>query len=305
MEKAVPTNSNECAKVPSTAATSRESLHSLRVALFCWLASIYDLGTSKHSRMQAMEGLRGLAILLVFLCHYDLIILAQLPIGPVLERFGRVVRDVGGTGVDLFFVLSGILIYRAVLKPNMKYSSFLARRAQRIYPTFLAVLMVYVAINVLLMTRLHINPEYQRIPRGLVHSVAYLLANVAFLPGLFPIRPIMNVAWSLSYEWFFYLLLPVVVVTTGIVSWRPRNRIALFFLLAFLFVSLTLLLPDAFHASSNPIRRSHVTLIMFLAGMIVSDALQCEVRRPPRWIGISVSGISDSFRSRIRRYDSD
>jgi peptidoglycan/LPS O-acetylase OafA/YrhL len=62
----------------------------------------------------------------------------------------------------------------------------------------------------------------------------------------------------------------------------------LFFLLAFIFVSLTLLMPDAFHASSNPIRRSHVKLIMFLAGMIVSDALQCGLEGPHRYVDISV-----------------
>ena len=28
------------------------------------------------------------------------------------------------------------------------------------------------------------------------------------LPGLLPIKPIITVAWSLSYEWFFYLTLP-------------------------------------------------------------------------------------------------
>jgi peptidoglycan/LPS O-acetylase OafA/YrhL len=238
--------------------------------------------------MQTLEGLRGLAILLVFLCHYDLIILARLPIGPVLDRLGRVVRDVGGTGVDLFFVLSGFLIYRAVLKPNMKYNSFLVRRAQRIYPTFLAVLAMYITADVFLITRLHIGTEYHRIPQDFKHAIVYLLENVTFLPGLFPIQPIMNVAWSLSYECFFYLFLPIIIVTTGIASWRPKNRIMLFFLLAFIFVSLTLLMPDAFHASSNPIRRSHVKLIMFLAGMIVSDALQCGLEGPHRYVDISV-----------------
>jgi peptidoglycan/LPS O-acetylase OafA/YrhL len=222
MDQALPIRKEEGGKMRSILARTRQSSGSRQPGIFRWLASIYELGDAKRSRMQTLEGLRGLAILLVFLCHYDLIILARLPIGPVLDRLGRVVRDVGGTGVDLFFVLSGFLIYRAVLKPNMKYNSFLVRRAQRIYPTFLAVLAMYITADVFLITRLHIGTEYHRIPQDFKHAIVYLLENVTFLPGLFPIQPIMNVAWSLSYECFFYLFLPIIIVTTASLPGDPR-----------------------------------------------------------------------------------
>ena len=57
-----------------------------------------------------MEGLRGLAILLVFLCHYKIVILDRL--SPAFSSaFFETTVQIGGTGVDLFFLLSGMLIY--------------------------------------------------------------------------------------------------------------------------------------------------------------------------------------------------
>ena len=99
----------------------------------------------------------------------------------------------------MFFVLSGMLIYRAVMKPDLKFTKFLRRRVQRIYPTFLAVFAIYVVMNAVLMLGPPRPPPYNaRIPDGVVPAIGYLLANLAFLPGLFPIQPLMNVAWSLQ-----------------------------------------------------------------------------------------------------------
>lgn len=95
------------------------------------------------SRIMPMEGLRGLAIALVFLCHFQIVILSPLS-ESFHSRFFLVMAQIGGTGVDLFFVLSGMLIYRAALKPGMKYGKFLLRRVERIFPTFVAVLALYI-----------------------------------------------------------------------------------------------------------------------------------------------------------------
>src|SRR5689334_17402764 len=98
---------------PMAKSDATESSWGSRV--YGFLASIYELSEpNSKSRMQAMEGLRGFAILLVFFCHYQDIILRHLPTGDFLGRIGAGVMEAGGTGVDLFFVLSGMLIYRAV-----------------------------------------------------------------------------------------------------------------------------------------------------------------------------------------------
>lgn len=64
-----------------------------------------------HARLLSMEGLRGLAVLLVFLQHYAY----QMQSLSHLDGISRVViaalRSYGNLGVELFFVLSGYLIY--------------------------------------------------------------------------------------------------------------------------------------------------------------------------------------------------
>ena len=80
-----------------------------------------------------LDGLRGVAILLVFLRHYAVLILP-------LKVFYA-----GWVGVDLFFVLSGFLItgilYDARGMPNY-YQNFYLRRALRILPLFYLLFLV-------------------------------------------------------------------------------------------------------------------------------------------------------------------
>src|ERR1039458_2950668 len=100
------------------------------------MARVYTSPDSSN-RLIPMEGLRGVAILLVFFCHYNVLVgrFLVLPYFPadLLQTLARM----GTSGVDLFFLLSGFLIYRATLRPNLKYFRFIARRARRIYPPFL------------------------------------------------------------------------------------------------------------------------------------------------------------------------
>src|SRR5512147_3232958 len=81
----------------------------------------------------ALDGLRGLAILLVLAFHTN-----RPHSTEVLFRYGWL-------GVDLFFVLSGFLITRILISsresPNY-FSSFYVRRILRIWPVYFALLLV-------------------------------------------------------------------------------------------------------------------------------------------------------------------
>src|SRR5579872_6063211 len=123
---------------------------SIRAKLSDW----FEISSGHGSdRFASMEGLRGLAILLVFCAHYYDIIWRDLHAhSATLSTLGDALIGAGGTGVDLFFVLSGFLIYGAVLKSTFNFRKFLARRARRIYPAFLAVFALYLAISPFLHT---------------------------------------------------------------------------------------------------------------------------------------------------------
>lgn len=177
----------------------------------------FEPGGAQSDRVLPMEGLRGLAVLLVFFVHYG----SQLDhaFGPTLPPLGAALQRLGHAGVDLFFVLSGFLIYRMLLGRHRPYVGFLARRVQRLYPAFLVVLALHLGLALA-------SASGGGLPAGGWPLAGTILANLLLLPGLLPIEAIVVVAWSLSYEMAFYLLLPPLVALLRLRGWPPAARIA-------------------------------------------------------------------------------
>ena len=77
-----------------------------------WLTQRFELSRGGGAQnVRPMEGLRGFAVFLVFLVHYVTLVKPWMVHGSALDLFGNLLRSIGSTGVDLFFVLSGYLIY--------------------------------------------------------------------------------------------------------------------------------------------------------------------------------------------------
>ena len=227
-----------------------------------WLKRQLDLARGAQTNLSSMEGLRGFAVFLVFLVHYATLIGPWLPPGGVVERFARGMHAVGNIGVDLFFVLSGYLIYGALIVKARPFFKFIARRIERIYPTFLVVLMLYLALSLMF-------PAESKIPQGAVEATLFLLANVLLLPGLLDIRPVITVAWTLSYEMFYYLTIPLLIGVLRLRTWSSSARF-------WFFLSFAALLA-AFFAWQG----GHVRLLMFLSGILLWEALHgLKVRGP-------------------------
>ena len=94
-----------------------------------------------------MEGLRGFAVFFVFLVHYVFLIEPWLVNQSLTHQFGMYLKNMGNSGVDLFFVLSGYLIYGTLIKKERPFLPYIRRRIQRIYPTFLAVFSIYIILS--------------------------------------------------------------------------------------------------------------------------------------------------------------
>jgi len=157
----------------------------------------------------------------------------------------------GHVGVDLFFVLSGFLIYGSVISKPQNLWEYMRRRVERIYPAFLVVLTLYLVLSFLF-------PAESKLPAGSFDGFLYVLSNILLLPGITSIQPIIVVAWSLSYEFCFYLAAPTAIWLLGMRNWAPRYRIL--FLLAVSGAIVALSISTVF---------PHTRMIGFLSGMIL------------------------------------
>lgn len=214
-----------------------------------------------------MEGLRGFAVLLVFVVHYADLVHPWIAEEPALLAFADALAIIGQSGVDLFFVLSGYLIYGSLISKHQSFVPFLARRIERIYPAFAAVFVLYVALSFAF-------PPESKIPESPGAGAIYLLQNFLLLPGLFPIQPMITVAWSLSYELFYYIAIPGLVAAFQLRRRSSAWRTTLFLILAAIFA--------AYSANND----GRVHLLMFVAGIVLFEALQHSQLRPSSSVGL-------------------
>ncbi|MBX6333162.1 MAG: acyltransferase [Gemmatimonadaceae bacterium] len=157
----------------------------------------------------ALDGVRGVAILLVFTYHA----LRGLPVVRWHEELINRAANAGWVGVDLFFVLSGFLITGILLeaKGGTRYfRSFYTRRVLRIFPLYFAC----VALVIWLVPALHLaTPADAATLRSEQWWYWTYLVNVMVARHDWP-SAVWNTGhlWSLSIEEQFYLLWPAVVL---------------------------------------------------------------------------------------------
>ena len=160
-------------------------------------------------RIPALDGLRGVAILLVLVMHagFPGIAIDSAVSAPLLHGYLWVAL-LGWCGVDVFFVLSGFLItgilVRAKGSPHY-FRDFYARRALRIFPLY------YAAWALLFVV----------LPRPAVAAPDEAWTSLLYLQNwLYGIRgtfsdPARTITWSLAIEEQFYLLWPALVWWTS------------------------------------------------------------------------------------------
>ncbi len=102
----------------------------------------------EDSRVLELDGLRGLAILLVVIWHY--FALPYTPEAKTILGYVHVLTRMTWSGVDLFFVLSGYLISTNLLATRERptyFRTFYTRRCARILPLYFAVLGVHAILT--------------------------------------------------------------------------------------------------------------------------------------------------------------
>src|SRR6266849_4754306 len=154
------------------------------------------------SRVVELDGIRGIAILLVLALHFGLPVC---PPGILHDILGM-----GWAGVDLFFVLSGFLITGILLDSKGKpdyFRRFYLRRVFRILPIYYAYLIVFFHVVPVIA---HATGRLATFEYGRGDEVWYwiYLSNWRHAVNQ---NPHLRHFWSLSIEEQFYIVWPLVV----------------------------------------------------------------------------------------------
>jgi peptidoglycan/LPS O-acetylase OafA/YrhL len=160
-----------------------------------------DPSARKEVRIPELDGIRGIAVLLVLALHGFAWSMQE----DTWKGFPRVIELLtrpGGLGVDLFFVLSGFLITGILLdsagKPHY-FRNFYGRRALRILPLYYLMLLLIFLF-------------YPRSGNFVLLGLFY----ISNMTGIFGVPNVYGPLWSLSVEEHFYLLWPWAVSTLGL-----------------------------------------------------------------------------------------
>jgi exopolysaccharide production protein ExoZ len=160
--------------------------------------------------------------------------------------------DIGRAGVDVFFVISGVIMWKVTADTERRPRAFVWRRVTRVAPLYWLITLVLTAVAL-------VWPDFL----DNVHPAAgHVLLSLAFIPHMDPKGlpfPLYGPGWSLNYEAFFYLLFAAALLA-------PRARQARLVCggLAFTVVIGLLLGDPVYQLGANPM------LLQFAAGVAIA-----------------------------------
>ena len=175
-----------------------------------WVERFLDRPRTRHGHFDALDGLRGLAVLIVIASHMSLLGLGIVP--------GVSFGGIGKSGVYLFFVLSAFLLTRLLVErapagfaDARLWMAYALRRVLRIWPLYLTVLAASWAATA---------AGVAAWPYPL--DAARVLRHLALREG-------ESVLWSIPVEFKFYAWLPLVAVGIAWMlqrGWKPLAQLA-------------------------------------------------------------------------------
>ena len=232
--------------------------------------------TMNAKRSDLLDWVRTAAIALVLLRHGYV---SQLEFSSPTTAWPALMGNLAGNGwlgVDLFFVLSGFLLSRQLLRKDRAsigefVGDFWRRRAYRILPTYLAVL---IPIWLVL--------EYAGDGIGGPGHLQ-LLVHLLFLQDYFG-SDLLVTTWSLATEEKFYLLLPLLVILSFRTS--PKRFAGMLVVVSFLILTGRLVTSSAVAPAdySDFFWQVRAPFHNALDGLLLGMAAGYLIQANPRWL---------------------
>jgi peptidoglycan/LPS O-acetylase OafA/YrhL len=198
---------------------------------FLWLRSIFrrfdhwveclldnEQKNGKKNTISVLDGVRGIAVLMVIVFHVNRVTGDNIWV-QTANPLTSSISTAGGTGVTLFFVLSGFLLFMPFAKALLSKTNwplmrvFYMRRVLRILPAY------YVSLFLIILFQ---HPEY--LHRDHLKNLALFL-TFFMDSSRATFRQLNGPYWTLATEWQFYMLLPLIALSIAfLVSRVPIKR---------------------------------------------------------------------------------
>jgi exopolysaccharide production protein ExoZ len=201
-------------------------------------------------KIESIQLLRAVAAWMVVFHHY-----MQLGYGKDYSTFlGEFFREHGAFGVDIFFVVSGFIMYYTISSKNYSVRSFLIGRLTRIVPAYWAATMALLVVALV----------YKEVFSWTEWSFKSLALSLLFIPNVNPSGigtfPFLTVGWTLNIEMFFYATLGFCLVFGS--RWR--------FWVCGIFLGLVPFIWQRFWIYGDVL--GNLKLVEFVIGLIISYA---------------------------------
>ncbi len=210
-------------------------------------------------KLYSIQYLRAIAATMVVFCHN------MIQAGPYGGQSLQGLSELLASGVDIFFVISGLVMWMVTSGRPQGPGTFLKHRIIRIVP-------IYWALSIGKTLMGHIVPSFG------AHSsisLSHLVLSLLFIPhqswqdgGIFPV---ITAGWTLNFEMFFYVLF------AGSMLFAVRHRLAVLAVTIFALVIAGVLLHPQ---DAVPLTYTDPQMLEFLFGVALG-AWVTEGRRIP------------------------
>lgn len=186
-----------------------------------------------QGRHAAIDGLRGY-LALVVMTHHASIWYFYLRSGVWQLPPSRLYANFGGVGVALFFMITSFLFCSKLLEARgrgLDWGRLFVSRVLRLVPLYLLAMALLLAI-VVQQSGATLHEPWPQVLRQVLCWLGFTFWGNPDINGVAHTMVIVaGVIWSLPYEWFFYLMLPLLALPLGI---KPARRYLVLSLLGLL-----------------------------------------------------------------------
>lgn len=166
---------------------------------------------AETKRYSELDTLRGLAALLVVLCHLTMN-------RPGIDVFGF---RFGITGVDLFFIISGFVIYLSIQHVTST-REFIVNRISRLYPTY------WICVTITFILQLLASAYFGK---GTAPTFGQYAANMTMFNYYMNVPNLDGPYWTMIIEMLFYIFIAILLALRAKKHLLPVSVLMVYFIL--------------------------------------------------------------------------